>query len=61
MFEQQLSERHNNTPMGIPHAYGNCDSVIKQSYEVGTVLQDIKTSDNNPDAALTPKRRYTLC
>jgi len=52
---QKLSERNTYTPTDAPQVRSNCDSVIKQSCEVGTVLQNLKTPDNNPDEALTPR------
>ena len=54
MIEQQLSERNYIHTQECSSSSKLCDSVIKQSCEVGTVLQNLKTSDNNPDEALTP-------
>jgi len=52
---QKLSEGNTYTPTDAPQVRSNCDSVIKQSCEVGTVLQNLKTFDNSPDEALTPR------
>ena len=55
MDKQQLSGRNTYTPTGAPQARGNCDSESKQSCAAGTVVQDLKTSDNSLDEELTPR------
>jgi hypothetical protein len=57
MLRQQLLERNTYTPTNTSLVRSNCDSVIKQSCEVGTVLQNLKTSDNNPEETLTLTRQ----
>ena len=54
---QQLRKRRlTNTPADIPHVCGNCGPVLNSPEGRGSVL-GLKTSRNNPDAALTPSRK----
>ena len=49
---QKLRERNTYTPTDIPHVRGNCDSQLNSPEGRGSVAH-LKTSLNNPDAALT--------
>ena len=49
---QKLRERNTYTPTDIPHVRGNCDSRLKSPEGRGRAAS-LKTSFNNPDAALT--------
>jgi len=49
---QKLRERNTYTPTDIPHVRGNCDSQLNNPEGRGRAAS-LKTSFNNPDAALT--------
>lgn len=53
---QKLRERNTCTPTDIPHVRSNCDSRLTSPVGRGRAAS-LKTSLNNPDAALTASER----
>lgn len=53
---QKLRERNTYTPTDIPHVRGNCDSRLISPEGRGRAA-NLKTSFNNPDAALTAREQ----
>lgn len=48
---QKLSGRNTYTPTVIPHNRGNCGLSLNREETLS--VADLKTPDNNPDAAIT--------
>ena len=56
-MKQKLSERNTYTPKSAPPALGSVTLCLNSSKAEGTVMQSLKTSNNIPEEALTPKAR----
>ncbi|MCX6088740.1 MAG: RNA-guided endonuclease IscB [Caldiserica bacterium] len=58
MIKQKLSRRNTYTPMVIPQDRSNCGLSLNREETLS--VAGLKTLDNNPDAALTPKGGQNL-
>ena len=55
MLKQKLLERNTCTPKNAPPVLGSVTLCLNSSKAEGTAMQGLKTSDNNPEEALTPR------